>query len=403
MIQPRTGRAKWWLAPCLVSAMCGGVAHAAESITDEDAALDLFQHGDYLAALPFYERLARLDLANSVYAERVAFCISAQLEPLSAGAQREQLIVRARGEADRARKLGSSSTTLQPLLAWLTSDGVHAPDSTEARFRAGEQAVDRDDFDAALVAYKAIAAQDPGSYLAHLFAGDMYFRMGDLVGAADWFGRAILIDPDSEEAYRYWADSVATAGDERGALPLYIRAVVAEPYKRDSWIGLYRWAQRNGMRVQPPQVPRPDVWLKERADGGEPQVSIDMDPALQADQIGRVAWVAYGLNRGTWMKGRFLELNPDAGTYRRSLQEEAESLRVAFEVIRKDVPDVAQASVAVRDLARLVQDGFVEAYVLLITADEAIVQDYAAYRRRHRNELARFIEKYMLQRGEAGE
>lgn len=392
--------AKRWLATCLLLAMCGGAVHAAAAPSDDEAARELFERGDYVAALPFYERLVAVDLVNSVYAERVAFCLAAKMEPLPAGAQREQLLARALGEADRARRLGNGSITLQSLLGWLTSKGVHSPDSEEARFRAGEQAVDRGDLDAALVAYKAVAAQDPKSYLAHLYTGDVYFRMGDMVGAADWFGRAILIEPDSEEAYRYWADSIAVAGDDRGALPLYIRAVVAEPYKRESWASLHYWAERNGMQVLPPQLPRPDVWLRERADGDESQVSIDMDPGLQSDLIGRTAWLAYGLNRGTWMKGRFLENNPAARTYRHSLQEEAESMRVAFEVIRKDVPDLAQAPVAVRDLGRLVQDGFVEAYVLLVLADESIVQDYATYRRQHRAELARFIEKYMLQRVE---
>ena len=114
--------------------------------------------------------------------------------------------------------------------------------------------------------------------MARLYAGDVYSRKGDVAAAAEWFGKAIAIDPDTETAYRYWADTISKSGDEEGALAYYIRAVVAEPYERLPRAALQNWAQRNHVKIHVPQVPRPDVTMKDDGKGKGPHPVINVDP-----------------------------------------------------------------------------------------------------------------------------
>ncbi len=401
MIQRQMGmlNSLWML--CLLAAMAAGGAGAAESPADVALASDLFQRGDVVGALPVYERLAAAEPANVVYAERLTICLAAQLTLLPAGKEREELLTRIHAAAERATALGSKNTILPGLLAWLQTDAAHTPDPQVEELRQAETAFGKGDLDGALVAYKAIAAKNPGSYAAHLYAGDVYYRKGDLAAASEWFGKAIAINPNVETAYRYWGDALAKAGDDKAALPYYIRAVVAEPYNQTALGGLRAWAKRTGAGLQPPQLPRPQVGLKDDGTGKGAQPSITLDQNMMSDKRAGAAWLAYAMNRIVWMRGKYLERNRGAAAYRHSLEEEVESLRMAAEVIQKDLPDAAQLP-ALRDLVRLSQDGMLEPYVLLNGVDQGIAQDYPAYREGHREQIAAFIDKYLVARPEAG-
>jgi tetratricopeptide (TPR) repeat protein len=213
--------------------------------------------------------------------------------------------------------------------------------------------------------------------------------------AAEWFGKAIAIEPNEETAYRYWGDAIFKSGDDKAALAYYIRAVVAEPYTPSARAGLEAWAKRNGARLQPPMLPRPVVGLKDEGTGKGLQPSINLDPNILSDKRAGAAWMAYATNRIIWMKEKFQERNPGATAYRHSLEEEVDSLRLAVRIIQDDITEAGQLP-ALRDLVRLSQDGMLEPYVLLVGVDAGIAQDFPAWRDAHREQLAAFIDKYLL-------
>jgi hypothetical protein len=76
-------------------------------------------------------------------------------------------------------------------------------------------------------------------------------------------------------------------------------------------------------------------------------------------------------------------------------------LRFALKIIDKDLQQAA-ALPALQDLVRLSGDNMLEPYVLFNAADEGIAQDYAAYRAGHREQLARYIDQYLLVRPASG-
>jgi len=391
------GMGKSWLVVGVMLTLAVGAVCAATPQEDAAQANTLFQQGKMDAALPLYERLAAADVANSVFAERLALCLYAMMEIQPEGERRDQLIIRARQEAERAGKLGSKSTMLPQVLARLNSDEVHRPDPEQQQLREAEAAFTRGDLDTALAGYKAVAASDPASYHAHLYAGDVYYNKGDVAAAAEWFGKAIAINPDIETAYRYWGDALSKAGDDQAALVQYIRAVVAEPYKPNTVGALAAWAQRNGAMLRAPQLPRPQVSLKDDGSGKGPQPAINMTPEIMSDKLAAAAWLAYAINRTVWVKEKFLQRHPEAGEYRHSLEEEVESLGLAVKVIEKDMVEAAEVP-ALKDLLRLSADNMLEPYVLLNGVDAGIAQDYAAYRHAHREQIAAFIDKYLIVR-----
>jgi tetratricopeptide (TPR) repeat protein len=392
---------KSWFALWIILALGPGAASAAERVDEAVEARELFQRGDLLAALPLYERLMAADPSNSVYAERLTVCLYAAMEVLPEGKERDALIARALQQAERAKALGDNSVLLLQILDRLHSPDVHQLNPEQEMLREAEAAFSRGDFDNALAGYKAAAAKNPGSYLAHLYAGDVYFSKGDLASAAEWFGKAIAIDPDTETAYRYWADAIVKAGDQQAALPYYIKAVVAEPYKRNTWAALQGWANRNGVRMQAPQLPRPQVALQDDGTGKGPQPGINVNADMMSDKRSGAAWLAYATNRIIWIKEKYLERHPGESEYRHSLDEEVESLRFALKIIDKDLQQAA-ALPALQDLVRLSGDNMLEPYVLFNAADEGIAQDYAAYRAGHREQLARYIDQYLLVRPASG-
>jgi tetratricopeptide (TPR) repeat protein len=377
-------------ALCLLTA--GRVVLAAGP-SEDAAAEELYQRGDYVGALPLYERLAAGNPTSAAYAERLAFSLTASFEILPAGKERDELIERARFEAERSRLLGNKSNLLQILLDRLKDPAIHSPSEELVKLRDAEKAFGRGDYDAALAGYLAVAKENPGSYVAHLYVGDVHFIRGDVAQAGEWFAKAIAIDPTVETAHRYWGDAIAKSGDEKAALPHYIRAVVADPYNRTSWTGLRQWADRTGARLQQLRLPTPQVSLKDGKTGKEAEVQINLDPATVSDQEALKLWLAYAAARGVWLKGRFVEENPGATAYRHSLQEELRAFHLAL-----DVYDVraANESAAIRTLRQLAAEDMLACYVLLNAADEGIAQDYAAYRDQNRDRLVTYVEKYMI-------
>jgi tetratricopeptide (TPR) repeat protein len=341
--------------------------------------------------LPLYQHLAAQSPDNVLYAERLAACLVMKFESLPTGEERSATIARAKAAAEHAKSLGDSSDLLQVILERLANPAA-AENRLAPKLQAAEEAFSRGDLDRALAGYQEVAALEPGSYEARLFAGDIYFRKHDLKQASEWFQQAILVDPNRETAYRYWGDALVAAGDPGAALPKFIEAVVAEPYASNPWLALKRWAKDNGAVIRSPHVPVPAAPTVTQSESGKPGVVINTVPNAKAKST--AVWLAYLLNRSLWRTETFAKRFPGEQEYRHTLAEETESLQIAVSVL-----DPASAGDPdFQDLVRLNKDNMLEAYVVLSAADDGIAADYPGYRSVHRDLLRAYVEKYLVHR-----
>jgi tetratricopeptide (TPR) repeat protein len=347
-----------------------------------------YNQGQMVDAVPLYEELLKKEPKNPLFAGRLAYCLLAKFETLPTGGERTATIVRAKKMAQRARELGDNGNLTLSVLD-RASDPEALVNRRDTKMHAAEALFVRGDMDGALAAYQEIAAADPKSYDAPLFAGDVYYRKRDYAQAGEWFQKAILIDPNRETTCRYWGDALATAGDNEAALSKFTDAVVAEPYNKSAWVGLSQWAQKNSATLDRTQVAIPT------SVSGKDGKTINIDEHALDDPQAGAAWLVYASSRATWGTELFKKSFPQEKQYRRTLDEEVTALRFALTVLDgKEVKDPG-----LRRLEQLEKNGMLEAYVLLSAPDNGIAQDYARYRNEHRQVLRDYLKKYVVKRG----
>jgi hypothetical protein len=105
-------------------------------------------------------------------------------------------------------------------------------------------------------------------------------------------------------------------------------------------------------------------------------------------------WSAYTKVRAEWRQSRFTQRYPNATQYRRTLEEETEALRAV--VAAPGSEDSSHPNPQLTALKEMDKDGVLEAWVLFNTADAGIAKDYAGYREGHREQLRKYIEKYLI-------
>lgn len=111
------------------------------------------------------------------------------------------LINGARPRSAAATRASVSTTTAQGLRAAAphVSDrsGVASPDAATSGLVAGERAYDSGNLDAALQAFQAAAAANPGDPRALNNLGQVLVRLGRAQDAVPYFDRAVQLEPDS--------------------------------------------------------------------------------------------------------------------------------------------------------------------------------------------------------------
>jgi tetratricopeptide (TPR) repeat protein len=314
------------------------------------------------------------------------------------GVERLAVFRRAKSEVERAQALGDKSPWLQIMLEEVRQDPNSIQVNKDENMRKAEAAFAKGDYDAAIVSYKALAGDDPKSYQAPLFVGDMYFRKHDAKSAGEWFQKAIDINPNIETAYRYWGDALFTDGDKDAALQKFIDAIVADPYNRKSWMGLTQWAQNTGTTLAGPKIKLPQAPTPTPG-GKKGDLTITIDPATIKDtKAGSAAWLMYGMTRTLWRNSKFAKEYPNEKEYRHSLGEEADALHMVLLSLKEQKIPADPIDPSFHDLLDLGNAGMIEPFVLLSIPDQEIAKDYAAYRAQHRDLLHAYIEKYLVHR-----
>lgn len=387
--------AKWFAGICLCCALAGAWAQG----TDAARANELYQAGRKVDALPLYEQLAQQNPNEMLYQERLADCLGAESAQLTDPAQVKAVLTRMRDAAQRAVALGDKARFIhdmattdpnKPVYAGMTSPGLDLLREAEKAYTAG-------DFTLAMQKYTAAYEADPHLYEAALFAGDTAYVQQDLPTAAMWFERAIAINPDRETAYRYWGDAILKYGnDPDAAKEKFIAALIAEPYRQITWQGIENWAARTHGTLSSPKIDRPAGPVR---DPKNPKnVTINMNPDA-GDKAGAI-WMAYQMERALWINEKFAKEFPGE-TYRHSLHEEDSALTAALTVARELKTPPEQLDESLRNLVDLQQAGMLDCWILINGADEGIAQDYAAYRKDHRQLLHDYLARYVIHGGVA--
>jgi tetratricopeptide (TPR) repeat protein len=391
------------LAACvaLVAPACAQTAAKTEEQLHEEVkqAEDFYQQHKMLEALPLYEDLHTRYPDNAAYTERLAMAWvgkggaeSSSVQTAADNKHALDLMKQAEAQGDHSNLL---EVMIEKLSAAVATPPVAAPTGPlpagRETFNQAESVFSKGDIEGADKLYKKSWEENPSFYSAPLFAGDMEFRLGHYDEAGVWFAKAIAISPDTETAHRYWGDALAKAGKSAEARRQYIEAFIADPYQKAPRLQLRSFAQMNHMQYVPPPITLPPPPTKGK-DGG---MVITVDPAKANDPI-TTAWLGYPMQTLAWQNGRFAKTYPNEKTYRHSLAEESDSLRMMLKVVQSLKIPEDKYDATIRSLFALEKDGMLECWILLDAPDQGTAQDYAAFRAAHRELLRAYIEKYDL-------
>lgn len=400
------------LVLCLSAAAPSLAQQSAGNDPELQRAVQLYETGNFVEAVPLLEKLSKkYPDAVEVHA-RLGYALYASTASIKDAPARQAARERALAALRRAQQLGDRSNLSQMAIEVLSSadDAANIPFSNvreaERAMREGEEAFVRGDYERALERYGRALNLDPRLYYAALFSGDVHYKLGLqekdaarrtalLDKAGEWFARAVSINENIETAHRYWGDALMNGADRRDeSLRKFVEAFVAEPYNRNARMGLVQWGGRYGVRLAHPPIEPPTSVKRD----GDKKVTIDIDPKLLAGgkDDGTSAWMMYGISRALWQTEKFAKQFPAEKTYRHTLAEEADALRMVVVSLREQSRDKPlKLDPALAALVELHDKGLIEPFVLLARPDEGIAQDYAEYRRTNRDKLRRYLLEYV--------
>lgn len=366
---------------------------------DRKKALELYQQSRLEDALPLFERLSAVRTNDPVVFEALGACLFAHAVNLPDPEARKATRVRARQAFLKAKELGDHSNYLVAMLDQIPEDGgdpvYSSRKDVDDAMRAAEAAYGRGDFADALAGYSHVLTMDPKNYEAALFSGDVCFKQKNYDESYKWFQEAVTIDPDRETAYRYWGDSLLAARRNSEARDKFIQAFIASPYEKLPRIGLMQWAQRNGVTLTQPKIDSPNSMS---TNGNQTNITIDTNTLGKKD--GTESWMLYEITRASWKTAEFQKEFPNEKEYRHSLAEESQALSLVANAVSEHVEKkeikAADLNPQLAVLIKLKNEGLLEAYTLFAKADQGIAQDYAAYRRDHRDKLVQYMNEYVV-------
>jgi tetratricopeptide (TPR) repeat protein len=383
-------------------------AQAALDYTEKKQhALELYRQNKMVAAAAELEKLAAINDKDVEVFSDLGFALFSSMEAAPNDAEKARLADRARAALIRAKELGDKSDLTDLTLAKLKERTATGP--TEPRFSANPEAnlamqqaeahFVKGELDQAIALYEKALIADPKLYDAALYIGDAYYKSpGGIAKAPEWFAKAVTIDPDRETAYRYWADVLMKQGDTLLARDKYVEAFISEPNNRLAVSAFTRWGQNQHLTLAHPAITIPSSVSKDKAGN----TTINIDPSTLGKQDnGSSAWIMYGISRAAWSGGEFQKEYPDEKTYRHSLKEEAQALRMVISAVNEKSKHSKDLDPSLATIIKLDQQGELEAYILLARSDEGIARDYPAYLKAHRDQLRAYVMDWVLRGGHA--
>jgi len=384
----------------------GGEAEKKKYDPELQRAVELYQGGKMVEAMPIFEKLAADRPNDSSVWEGWGTTMLSYSQTLADPELKKKARLRARGILLKAKELGDNSNLLQVLLGMIPEDGSSATFSAKQEvdeiMQKAEGDFARGDYDKAREGYAQALLLDPNLYWAAVFSGDVFFKQGKPGFAGEWFARAIGIDPNRETAYRYWGDSLKQEGKMEEARAKFIDAVIAEPYNKGPWVGLQQWADANQVKLAFLQLPQ-----RGSVEAKDGKINITLDSSVPADDPASGGWLAYNMERALWQGDKFKKEFPNEPAYRHTVREEASALHLLVSVIaevgesKKKKKKDAAVDPALVTLAKIDQEGLMEPFVLINRADEGIAKDYDAYRTANREKLRQYLDEFVVPKAPA--
>ncbi|HEY0380060.1 MAG TPA: tetratricopeptide repeat protein [Pyrinomonadaceae bacterium] len=376
--------------------------------TERERAIQLINENKFGEALPVFERLAASSRADGqvLYGLGVALLMTAD-KIKDEEAQRKARL-RGRESLVSAQQMGVADPNLAILIKSVKPNGALAgvSDNKEANeaMRAASAAFANKEYEKAAKEYERAARLDPALYEAALYTGNTHYALKNWDKAGEWFARAIAIDPEKETAHRYWADALMYSGKQEEARDKFFEAIIVDPYSQLTWRGLSTWAETNKVTLAHPKIDIPTN-VSSQANGNV-NITIDEKTLKGDSEDGSSAWMMYGLARAVWPTGKdgklsekFAQAYPNEKTYRRSLGEEVDALRLVVVSVKEQGKKVKQLDPSLAKLVKLDEAGLLEPYVLFARADRDIAQDFPAYRKANRDKLRRYLLEYVVKGG----
>jgi tetratricopeptide (TPR) repeat protein len=378
---------------CIVLAAGAILSVPAQSDEDRAAikiisdALSLYQAGRYVEALPNMKVVAEAMPDSMEVQLAYAKCLLGASKQTRNTDEPKQLSQKALEQFRKAKTLGAKGAEIDTLIAMLSGTATAPADGPAYSLNkeAEKMMVEAENFfaqskcDEAIKSYAKALAIDPKLYQAALGSGDCYTAKSDWSNAEKWYQRAISIDPNRETAYRYSGTPLMSQKKYDLALDRYIEALITEPYNSMSRRGITQWAQVTGAKLGHPKIDIPTLIIDSSG-----KLVLPADAAAHP-------WGAYAAVRESWRKEKFTKAFPKETAYRHSLLEEAEALRAALSAAD---PGASDAQLAI--LAKINDEGLLEAFILLARADEGIAVDHPEYLKENRAKLHQYVANYVV-------
>lgn len=349
--------------------------------------LDLAGKNQYVAALPFLEKIASVYTEDAEVQTHYGIAILVTALTSNDPAVREQGRQKALAVLRRAKALGTEN---QIALHYL--DGLENPNNmlelvgnaankeVEDAIREGEAHFGRGEYDKAFVAYERAHRLDPKSYEAALFAGDCFYAQRRYAESEPWFAKAVAINPNREQAYRFWGDALVNQGKLKEGLAKFADAVIAEPNSRLAWNQLLSWVQENGARKSSPFISAPGS-----EDNDSTEIKIDAS-LLKADD-GTAHWRLFDEKR----KARIAVSGKEP-----TIADDAAALKSVAEAVRADAKagKVKTMNASLANLLVLDEKNMLDVYALMFLHGGDGCPEYEDFREKNRDKMRRFFVEY---------
>ena len=357
-------------------------------ITQRAEATELIKQNRYLDALPVLEKIILSYPNDAELWANFGIAIMINSVTLESPEARKEEQERGRKALIKAKQLGTENVkALNILDQFPVNDGndnfIDENPEAEKALREGEAFFGRGEYEKAFSSYEKAYKINPKSYEAVLFMGDSLYAQRKYKESEVWFAKAVEIDPNREMAYRYWGDALLYQKKYNEAREKFVEAMIADPYSRMSWDSFERWSGESGNPISLPNITPPGNKI-----AGEIIINENF---LKADD-GTSNWKLYNDTRKAQTLAKAGKNQP------LTLAEETAAWRKVADAARKDIKagKLKYPDQSLVNLVKIDDDGFLEAYILLLRTREDFIKEYYDYRNKNREKLRGFITKYFL-------
>ncbi len=361
---------------------------------DREKALSLANENRYIDAYPVLEKIAT-SYPNDVQVwTHFGIAILVHSTTLEDPEKRKEARVRGYLALTKAKQLGTDDVMALDMLDQLSPDGGDADNfidenpEVEKALREGEAYFGKGDYEKAFASYERAFKLNPRSYEAAVFAGDTFYAQRKYAESEPWFAKAAAIDPDREMAYRFWGDALLGQGKTREAQEKFIDAFVAQPYSRYTFENINKLTSSYEKQFDVKGIFPPGT-------EGFQGITIDVSGLKESD--GSAFWLKYVEVRTDWRRETFSKLFPSQ-PYRHTLEEEMAALIAVADLAARAIKagELSKPHHSLVNLIELRDKGMIEPYILLLTPNESLAEDYLEYRESNRAKLRKFLVEHVF-------